>query len=197
MKMAKSVPWSRLKPRRKYWLALPPPACCVMMRPGTVSRISPERRIGRSWISVAPTVPWVPESAIPIKVILPALHVDGGAHGAHSQRDAQRGRRPGGPDGDGNFFGFKTGIRYHKSIIARRESGNNEGAVRCPTVSFFVRCRRRFEPARSPRQSLRQKRPRQFPIAEADKPCLPWQPASSPAPPQERKRKRLAVVLRL
>ena len=44
------------------------------------------------------------------KVILPALHVNGGAHGAHGQRDAQRGGRLGGPDGDGNFFGFKTGI---------------------------------------------------------------------------------------
>ncbi len=63
------------------------------------------------------------------KVILPALHVDGGAHGAHSQRDAQRGRRPGGPYGDGDFFGFKIGIRYDESIIACRESGNNEGAV--------------------------------------------------------------------
>ena len=25
--MARSVPWSRLKPRRKYWLALPSPLC--------------------------------------------------------------------------------------------------------------------------------------------------------------------------
>jgi hypothetical protein len=26
-RLAKSVPWSRLKPRRKYWLALPLPLC--------------------------------------------------------------------------------------------------------------------------------------------------------------------------
>ncbi len=48
--MAKSVPWSRLKPRKKYWLAFPPPACWVMMTPGTVSRISPlaqNRAIGK------------------------------------------------------------------------------------------------------------------------------------------------------
>ncbi len=63
------------------------------------------------------------------EVIRPALHVDGGAYGAYSQRDAQPGRRTGGPYGDGDFFAFKTGIRYHESIIARRESGNNERAV--------------------------------------------------------------------
>ena len=129
-KMAKSVPWSRLKPRRKYWLALPPPACCVMMRPGTVSKTSPERRIGRSSISCAPTVPWVAESAIPTRsssrpctftVVLTAL----------TAREMRSGaRRLGGPDGDGDFFGFKTGMRYHESIIACRESGNSEGAVR-------------------------------------------------------------------
>ena len=63
------------------------------------------------------------------EVIFAALHADGGAHGAHSQRDAQRGRRLGGPYGDGDFFGFKTGIRYDESIIACRKSRNNEGAV--------------------------------------------------------------------
>ena len=76
------------------------------------------------------------------KVILPALHVDGGAHGAHYQRDAQRGRRPGGPYGDKDFFGFKTGIRYDESIIACRESRNNEGAVRvrlCRSLYSTVR----------------------------------------------------------
>lgn len=45
---------SRLNPRRKYWLALPPPACCVMIRPGSASRTSPQRRIGRSASSVSP-----------------------------------------------------------------------------------------------------------------------------------------------
>src|SRR5271170_4596286 len=63
------------------------------------------------------------------KIILPALHVYGGAHGAHSQRDTQRGRRPGGSYGDGHFLGIKIGIRYDESIITCRESGNLEGAV--------------------------------------------------------------------
>src|ERR671928_204473 len=31
--VAKSVPWSRLKPRRKYWFALPSPECCVTSGP--------------------------------------------------------------------------------------------------------------------------------------------------------------------
>ena len=44
------------------------------------------------------------------EAILPALDVYGGVHGAYSQRDAERGRRLGGPYGDGDFFGFKTGI---------------------------------------------------------------------------------------
>src|SRR5271170_94207 len=35
------------------------------------------------------------------KIVLPAVHVYGGAHGVHSQRDLQRGRSPGGPYGDG------------------------------------------------------------------------------------------------
>ena len=147
-KMAKSVPWSRLKPRRKYWLALPPPACCVMMRPGSVSKISPERRIGRFLSSSAPTVTWPAESAIPTRSSARPCTFTVVLSGAHCQRDAQRGRRLGGPYGDGHFFGFKTGIRYHESIIARRESRNNEGAVRCPTVSFFVQYRSRCEPAR-------------------------------------------------
>ena len=51
--MARSVPWSRLKPRRKYWLALPSPECWVTIRPGTASSISPGRSIGRV-LSVSP-----------------------------------------------------------------------------------------------------------------------------------------------
>src|SRR5215472_13147341 len=35
--MSMSVPWSRLKPRRKYWLALPSPLCWVAIKPGTSS----------------------------------------------------------------------------------------------------------------------------------------------------------------
>ena len=58
------------------------------------------------------------------KVILPALHVYGAAHGAHSQSDTQRGGRLSGPYGDGDFFGFKFGMRYHETIITCRESSN-------------------------------------------------------------------------
>ena len=34
---------------------------------GMVSRTSPERRMGRDWISAAPTVPWVAEVAMPVR----------------------------------------------------------------------------------------------------------------------------------
>ncbi len=47
-KTAKSVPWSRSKPRRKYCCALPPPACCTVNRPGTVSSTPSARIRGRS-----------------------------------------------------------------------------------------------------------------------------------------------------
>ena len=46
-KPAKSVPWSRLKPRRKYWLALPPEECSVAIMPGMTSTSSAARLIGR------------------------------------------------------------------------------------------------------------------------------------------------------
>ena len=46
--MARSVPWSRLKPRRKYWLALPSPECWVTISPGTASSNSPAREAGRA-----------------------------------------------------------------------------------------------------------------------------------------------------
>ena len=49
--VAKSVPWSRFHPRRKYWFAFPPPACCVTTMPGIVSKISPRRSKGRARIS--------------------------------------------------------------------------------------------------------------------------------------------------
>ena len=71
------------------------------------------------------------------KIILPALHIDGRAHRAHYQRDAQRGRRTDGPYGDKDFFGFKTGIRYDESIIACRESGKNERTVRIRPCRFL------------------------------------------------------------
>src|SRR3954464_13097754 len=47
--MARSVPWSRLNPRRKYWLALPSPECWVTIRPGTASSTSPTREAGREF----------------------------------------------------------------------------------------------------------------------------------------------------
>ena len=94
------------------------------------------------------------------QVIRAALHVDGGAHGAHSQRDAQRGRRLGGPHGDGDFFGFKTGIRNDEPIITRREPRDHEGSVAVRLRRS--QCRSRFEPARSRRQSPRQTYQRQF-----------------------------------
>src|ERR1700730_13671851 len=46
--IARSVPWSRLKPRRKYWLALPSPLCWVTIRPGTTSSASAGRETGRA-----------------------------------------------------------------------------------------------------------------------------------------------------
>ena len=49
--MARSVPWSRLKPRRKYWLALPSPECWVTISPGTTSSASPGRENGRAFTS--------------------------------------------------------------------------------------------------------------------------------------------------
>ena len=49
--MARSVPWSRLKPRRKYWLALPSPECWVTIRPGTTSSASPARANGTAFTS--------------------------------------------------------------------------------------------------------------------------------------------------
>jgi hypothetical protein len=52
--IARSVPWSRLKPRRKYWLALPSPLCWVTIRPGTTSRASPGLENGRALTSVPP-----------------------------------------------------------------------------------------------------------------------------------------------
>ena len=49
--MDRSVPWSRLKPRRKYWLALPSPECWVTIRPGTTSSASPTREKGTALTS--------------------------------------------------------------------------------------------------------------------------------------------------
>lgn len=63
----KSVPWSRLNPRRKYWLAFPLPECWVATSPGTNSRRSPARCRGRSAISPCPTEPCDAEIASPTR----------------------------------------------------------------------------------------------------------------------------------
>ena len=63
---AKSVPWSRLNPRRKYWLALPSPECCVATTPGTASTMSPGRSLGRSRKACRSTAPSLALSATPI-----------------------------------------------------------------------------------------------------------------------------------
>ena len=68
MNWAKSVPWSRLKPRRKYWLALPPPECWVAMKPGMTSSSSPIRWIGRSARSTLPICPSDADLARPIRL---------------------------------------------------------------------------------------------------------------------------------
>src|SRR5262245_6389628 len=70
----KSVPWSRLNPRRKYWLAFPSPLCWVTMRPGTVSSSSPVLRMGRIISSLRPVAPSEAEEAMPRRFC--ALPVD-------------------------------------------------------------------------------------------------------------------------
>ena len=65
-RVAKSVPWSRLKPRRKYWFALPSPLCCVTTSPGTASRTSAGLRIGRFSSWAASTVPSLAAATSPI-----------------------------------------------------------------------------------------------------------------------------------
>ena len=50
-RVARSVPWSRLKPRRKYWFALPSPECWVTIKPGTTSSASPGREKGSAFTS--------------------------------------------------------------------------------------------------------------------------------------------------
>src|SRR4029077_6480386 len=57
--MARSVPWSRLKPRKKYWLALPSPECWVTIRPGTASSTSPGRVTGRAFSSSPVKLVWL------------------------------------------------------------------------------------------------------------------------------------------
>src|ERR1700716_202237 len=57
--IAMSVPWSRLYPRRKYWLALPSPLCCVTINPGTASKTSPGRVAGRAFRASPATVIWL------------------------------------------------------------------------------------------------------------------------------------------
>jgi len=109
---------SRLKPRRKYWLLAT--AAVLMMRRNRL-RTSPERRIGRSWISVAPTVPWVPDSAIPTSHLRCTLMV---VLTAPLQRDAQR---AGARRQCDKISWFQTGLKHE--LIFAAGSRNNEGAV--------------------------------------------------------------------
>ena len=53
---AMSVPWSASKPRMKYWLALPPPECCTITRPGVTRRMSWTDPMGRRSKSRSRTV---------------------------------------------------------------------------------------------------------------------------------------------
>ena len=66
--VARSVPWSRLKPRANCWLLLPGPLCCVITTPGTVSSTSPARISGRRRSSSAPTTPSLALPATPTRV---------------------------------------------------------------------------------------------------------------------------------
>ena len=54
-----------MKPRRNIWFDLPVPLCCVTIRPGTTSRISPVRIRGRASSSAAPTTPCDAERLMP------------------------------------------------------------------------------------------------------------------------------------
>ena len=80
-KVAKSVPWSRLKPRRKYWFALPSPLCCVTITPGTNSSTSAGRSVGRLSMSVEVTVPALAASVLPTRIEVVALHDHGRERG--------------------------------------------------------------------------------------------------------------------
>ena len=51
--MARSVPWSRFMPRRKYWWLCPRPLCWVTIRPGAASSTSPVARPA-ALLSVSP-----------------------------------------------------------------------------------------------------------------------------------------------
>src|SRR5262245_2134766 len=44
------------KPRRKYWFALPPPACWATIKPGATDKMSAGRRWGRNMKSRERTV---------------------------------------------------------------------------------------------------------------------------------------------
>ena len=68
-----SVPWSRLNPRRKYWLALPSPECCVTVRPGTSSSTSPGRVTGRLLICAPVITPELADSTVGVMPPTPML----------------------------------------------------------------------------------------------------------------------------
>src|SRR5574343_788463 len=62
----KSLPWSRLTPRKKYWLALPSPECWVTTMPGMVSSSSAGRKKARPSTCSAPITPWLAALLLPI-----------------------------------------------------------------------------------------------------------------------------------
>ena len=95
--VAKSLPWSRLKPRRKYWLALPSPECWVTIMPGTVSSASAGRSSGQLASCLAVTVPSVARIGDAGQLMLAAADGDflqgrraGGMHSADAGQGGER-----------------------------------------------------------------------------------------------------------
>ncbi|MDP1619596.1 MAG: hypothetical protein Q8M12_01205 [bacterium] len=71
--MLTSVPWSRLKPRKKYWLALPSPVCWVTTKPGTDSSTSAGRDHERRSICSRSTIPSVAEGGFSSGADVPVM----------------------------------------------------------------------------------------------------------------------------
>jgi hypothetical protein len=89
--VAKSVPWSRLKPRRKYWLALPSPECWVTITPGTNSSTSPGRSAGSAWPAARARMRALPRPrpSVPYRVVVVAA---GDFHRIQRSRRRRQGR---------------------------------------------------------------------------------------------------------
>ena len=71
--VARSVPWSRLKPRSRYWFAFPSPEWEVTVRPGIVSSSWPVRYTGRICSSCRVIAPWLEVAAIPRRLRVDAV----------------------------------------------------------------------------------------------------------------------------